>query len=83
MSRHAAALIVSTLDPAGAPAAFMLAGGQLLELNVQRPSHAAFFAGDTVIGGKTQSQYPAPAERANWKGLVLACATQNGGSLGV
>lgn len=29
----------------------MVAGGQLLELNVQRPAQAAWFAGDCVVGG--------------------------------
>ena len=36
---------------AGAPATFMVAGGRLLELNVQRPAQAAWFAGDCAVGG--------------------------------
>lgn len=37
--------------PPGAPAAFMIAGGALLEINVQRPAQSAWFAGDAVVGG--------------------------------
>lgn len=33
----------------GSPASYMTAGGQLLELNVQRPAQAAWFANDFVI----------------------------------
>ena len=61
----------------GAPAAFMIAGGALLEVNLQRPAQSAWFAGNAVLGGG----HPPPPTPAG-AGVNSPCAVPHGAGTG-